>query len=130
MKHAAIKIEEGTQAGPDPAPSSARVPHLTAAAFCLTAATRGVIERASADRRLTRVKTEITDGGVAQALRVFNGKRTPSLLIVEVSTAGKALLQELDLLAEVCDPDTKVVVIGTENDITLYRTLMGRGIAE
>lgn len=130
MKHAAIKIEEGIQASADPAPSSARVPHLTAAAFCLTATTRGVIERASADRRLTRVKTEIADGGVGQALRVFNGRRTPSLLIVEVSTAGRALLQELDLLAQVCDPETKVVVIGTENDISLYRNLMGRGIAE
>ncbi|GGD28520.1 AAA family ATPase [Sinisalibacter lacisalsi] len=130
MKHAAIQIDEGTDDDRPQAPSSVRVPHLTAAAFCLTAATRGAIERASSDRRLTRVKTEVSDGGIARLRRAFETRPTPSLLVVEVSTTGEALLNELDALAEICDPETKVVVIGAENDIALYRKLMKRGIAE
>ncbi|MEY8842158.1 pilus assembly protein CpaE, partial [Cribrihabitans sp. XS_ASV171] len=47
-----------------------------------------------------------------------------------MSTGGATLLAELDALAAVCDPDTKVVVIGTENDIALYRKLTSRGISE
>lgn len=130
MKHSAIATTEAPLVDPRQAPSSARVPHLTAAAFCLTGVTRYAIERARGDRRLTRVKTETCDGGITRLLRTFETRRTPSLLIVEVSTTGDDLLRELDSLAEVCDPETKVVVIGTENDISLYRTLMRRGIAE
>lgn len=130
MKHAAIKIDKASVEAPFQAPSGARVPHLTIAAFCVLPATRSAIERAGGDRRLTRVKTEVNDGGIAKACQMFEKRRTPSLLIVEVATTGEALLKELDSLAEVCDPKTKVVVIGAENDIGLYRNLMERGIAE
>lgn len=130
MKHTAITTGESAKGLPQQQPSSARVPHLTAVAFCVTAATRGAIERGSKDRRLIRVMTEVSDGGIAKACKVFATRRTPSLLIVEVSTTGKTLLADLDALAEVCDPETKVVVIGAQNDIALYRALMARGIAE
>lgn len=130
MKHAPIKLEEGTAAHGSAVPSGARVPHLTVAAFCITAATRNAIERASGDRRLTRVKTEVSDGGIAKARQVFDTKRTPSLLIVEASGTGAALMTDLKSLAEVCDPETRVVVIGSDNDIALYRELTGRGIAD
>lgn len=111
-------------------PSSARVPHLTAAVFCLTDATREAIGRASEDRRLTRVKTELNDGGIAKARQAFETRRTPSLLVVEVESEGDTLLKELEALAEVCDEETQVVVIGKVNDIHLFRALMARGIAE
>ncbi|WP_104017266.1 AAA family ATPase [Roseovarius nitratireducens] len=130
MKHALVKVEEGTGTFAPAVPSSARVPHLTVAAFCVTAETRDAIERANRDRRLTRVKAEVSDGGIAKACRVFKDRCTPALLIVEVTGTGAALLKDLDALAEVCDPETRVVVIGVENDITLYRELTGRGIAD
>jgi pilus assembly protein CpaE len=130
MQHAPIRIEADAAVEARAAPSSTRVPHITAAVFCQTPATRDVIARASDDRRLVRVKTEIAEGGIAAALKAFDMRRTPSLLVVEVISTGDALLQELDALAEVCDPDTSVVVIGTENDIALYRALISRGIAE
>lgn len=130
MKHAPVLIDESSIEIASQAQSNGRVPHLTVAVFCLTAATRGTVERASKDRQLTRVKTEVSDGGIAQLCRTFETRRTPSLLIVEVSTAGDALLAELDALAEICDPETKVVIIGMANDIGLYRTLMERGISE
>jgi pilus assembly protein CpaE len=39
-------------------------------------------------------------------------------------------LDELDRLAEVCDPATKVIVVGRHNDVELYRDLMRRGASE
>lgn len=130
MQHTPILIEGAPVVDAREAPSSARVPHMTAAIFCQTAATREVIEQACADRRLIRVRTELHEGGVAGARQTFETRPTPSLLVVEVSSAAETLLGEMDALAEVCDPETRVVVIGTENDITLYRALMARGIAE
>ena len=40
------------------------------------------------------------------------------------------LLEQLGALAEVCDPGTKVIVIGAANDIALYRELIRRGVSE
>jgi pilus assembly protein CpaE len=39
------------------------------------------------------------------------------------------MLGELDRLAEVCDPDTKVIVIGHVNDVLLYRQLCAEASA-
>ncbi len=39
-------------------------------------------------------------------------------------------MAELMSLAEVCDPSTRVVLIGRDNDIGLYRELMRNGISE
>jgi pilus assembly protein CpaE len=52
------------------------------------------------------------------------------LLIVETRLQGKAALAEIDRLAEVCDPSSKVIVIGRVNDVELYRELMRRGVSE
>ena len=43
---------------------------------------------------------------------------------------GRGLFDQLEELAGVCDPDTKVVIIGATNDIGLYRELMKRGVSE
>ena len=40
------------------------------------------------------------------------------------------LFAQLERLAEVCDPGTKVIVVGAANDIALYRELMRRGVSE
>lgn len=129
MKHTAV-LPEGATPEIMQALSSVRLPHLTMAAYCLRAETRGAIEQARGDRRMSNVKIEVGDGAIADVRRIFASRRTPSLLIVEVASAGRDLLAELDTLADVCDPETKVVVIGVENDIGLYRALMDRGIAE
>ena len=50
--------------------------------------------------------------------------------MVESRDTAAELLTMLDQLAEVCDPGTKVVVLGAANDIALYRELMRRGVSE
>ncbi|MEI9929672.1 MAG: hypothetical protein WDM89_03655 [Rhizomicrobium sp.] len=69
-------------------------------------------------------------GGIGAAVEHFNGAVTPNLLIVETRLNGQAALDELDKLAHVCDPSTKVVVVGRVNDVELYRELMRRGASE
>jgi len=43
---------------------------------------------------------------------------------------GRGLFDQLEELAGVCDPETKVVIIGATNDIVLYRELIKRGVSE
>ena len=106
------------------------IPRIAMHVFCEQPATAELAERASRDRRLARAATMVRPGGLAAAVDYYRNEPTPSLVVVESSDPKDAMLAMLDQLAEVCDPGTKVVVIGAANDIALYRELMGRGVSE
>ena len=50
--------------------------------------------------------------------------------MLEAHSGRESLIQHLDELAEFCDAGTKVVVVGTHNDILLYRELISRGVSD
>lgn len=84
------------------------------------------------DRRLVRAKLEvlIQSGGIDAAVAHHQSQPTPTVLIVEASGTSDEILTKLEGLAGVCDPSTSVVVIGSENDIELYRTLKEQGVSD
>ncbi|MDE2112957.1 MAG: AAA family ATPase [Alphaproteobacteria bacterium] len=106
------------------------VPRISIHAFCEFPDTGAALQRAGADRRLAKSQLNVQLGGIGAAIEHYSGQLTPNLLVVETRLAGKPALEELDRLAEVCDPSTKVVVIGRHNDVELYRELMRRGASE
>jgi pilus assembly protein CpaE len=108
----------------------ATVPRITIHAFCQRSETVEIAEKAAADRRLSRATTEVRVGGLTEALALYQNQPTPPLIIVESIEPAQHLLNGLDRLAEVCDPGTKVIVIGSQNDIGLYRELLRRGVSE
>jgi pilus assembly protein CpaE len=117
-------------AGVESALGEASVPRITIHVFCQRSETAAVAQKAAEDRRLSRATTEIRQGGLVEALEHYQNQPTPPLIIVESQEEANQLLNALDRLAEVCDPGTKVVVIGAHNDIGLYRELMRRGVSE
>ncbi|MBS0410078.1 MAG: AAA family ATPase [Proteobacteria bacterium] len=106
------------------------VPRITIHAFCESPETGDMIRGAAGDRRMERASTVVRDGGLTAAADYYQNQPTPSLVIVESSDPAPRMLALLDRLAEVCDPGTKVIVIGQANDIALYRELMRRGVSE
>jgi pilus assembly protein CpaE len=106
------------------------VPRITIHAFWARPEMGELIHKASTDRRMERAKTVVHQGGLAEAVGFYQNQPTPSLLLVESLDPAPQLLAYLDRLAEVCDPGTKVVVVGAANDISLYRELMRRGVSE
>lgn len=106
------------------------LPRISIHAFCETDAMQRLMERCGQDRRMAKVSLRITGGSVAAAANMFASVSTPNLIILETATEPTALLAELAPLAEVCDPSTKVVIIGRHNDIALYRELIRNGISE
>jgi pilus assembly protein CpaE len=112
------------------APSERPVPRISIHAFCEFPDTGASLQRAGADRRLSKAHLTVQLGGIDAAVDFYNGQVTPNLLIVETRLHGQAALDELDRLAEVCDAATKVVVVGRTNDVELYRELMRRGASE
>lgn len=99
-------------------------------AFVLSAATKAAIGEALRDRRLSRSQISVFEGGLPAALPYYASNHTPNLIIVEEESDDDAMMAQLEKLANVCDPTTKVVVIGQVNDIRLYRTLISAGVSE
>jgi pilus assembly protein CpaE len=106
------------------------IPRIVIHAFCTKPETAAVAERVARDRRMARATMLVKPAGLAGAVEFYQNEPTPALVLIESSDPPDVLLGLLDQLAEVCDPGTKVVVIGAANDIGLYRELMRRGVSE
>src|ERR1700733_5970780 len=126
-------VKSGLASGEDAfgaAPHERPVPRISIHAFCEFPDTGAALQRAAADRRLSKAHVTVQLGGLQAAVEHYTGKVTPNLLIVETRLQGKTAVDEIDRLAEVCDPTTKVVIVGRVNDVELYRELMRRGVSE
>ena len=108
----------------------ALVPRINIHAFCDNPQSAETMQLAAADRRMARAHTTIQLGGIMAAAQVFQAQATPNVLLVESHGSRDVILSELAELAQVCQPDTKVVVIGHLNDVVLYRELIRQGVSE
>jgi pilus assembly protein CpaE len=71
----------------------------------------------------------VRDGGAAAIREFLKEGASPEVLLVDVSDSADPV-GELDALAEVCEPHTKVLALGRANDIGLYRTLIRMGVSD
>ncbi|WP_411817159.1 CtpF protein [Hyphococcus sp. DH-69] len=106
------------------------VPRISIHAFCEAPETTTLLEKASVDRRLSKAHLTIHMGGINKAIDHFQSASTPNLIILETMVGGAEIFAKLGELAEVCDPSTKVIIIGRVNDIILYRELIRQGVSE
>lgn len=111
-------------------PGERPVPRISIHAFCEYPDTGAALQQASTDRRLSKARLGVQLGGIPAAIAYYSEQVTPNLLIVETKLSGADALAELDRLAQVCDPLTKVVIVGRTNDVRFYRDLMHRGASE
>ena len=125
------KIDEASDTPPPPAPSSndyiAAAPRISVQAFCETEASAAAVRSAGDDRRLAKAHMTVKMGGMAAAVEAYHNAPTPNVILLE--SGGQAdLLASLDDLASVCDPGSRVIVIGSEKDDVPYRELVRRGV--
>jgi pilus assembly protein CpaE len=106
------------------------VPRVSIQAFCVSDGVAKPIERMAADRRMAKTHMKVHMGGVETALEFYQTAPTPNLILLESAAEPRGLIEQLESLASVCDPNTKVVVIGHYNDVTLYRELVRAGVSE
>jgi len=99
-------------------------------AYVLTEAVREAVQSLTSDRLFLRSTVAIKEGGMESALSKLTDRSTPQLLIIESTARGQALFDELNALSELCQPGTRVIIIGAENDINLFKTLIEQGISQ
>jgi pilus assembly protein CpaE len=73
-------------------------------------------------------ETSIRQGDIKTATDFLKDNAPPAVLLVEIPSASEAQAL-LDGLAEVCSPDTKVIVIGSVNEYSFYCWLLDIGIS-
>ncbi len=110
--------------------SLAPVPRISIHVFCENPETADAFQGAADDRRLAKAHLTVQMGGIETASVHFQDLSTPNLIVVETNEQGQKILEELAKLAAVCDPSTKVIVVGQTNDITIYRELIRQGVSE
>lgn len=111
--------------------SGARIiPHVTVQAFCEQSTTAALVESTLSDRRMGKVALTIHNGGLQGAIEAYRENPTPNLILIETSLPTDQIPSSLEMLAEVCDADTRVIVLGQVNDVQLYRELKRNGVSE
>lgn len=66
-------------------------------------------------------------GGLRNAVQSLSITASPNILMVDLSESGDPL-NDINGLAEVCEPGTVVIAVGQVNDVRLYRDLVASGI--
>src|ERR1700735_4374385 len=107
----------------------APAPRVSVQAFCENTATADAVQSAGLDRRLAKAHLTIKMGGVVAAIETYHSIPTPNVIILETKT-DEDILAGLDELATVCDAGTRVVVIGSDDDVAPYRDLVRRGVSD
>jgi len=108
----------------------APAPRVSVQAFCENVDTAAAVQAAGEDRRMAKAHLRIQMGGMAAAVEAYQSAPTPNVIILESEGRGNEILSGLDQLANYCDAGTRVVVIGSMNDVTLYRELVKRGVSD
>src|SRR6266478_8986691 len=107
-----------------------RVPAITVHAFCHSPEITRTVERAIADRRMSRAQAKLYSGGIAEAIVAYGEEPSPSVIILECWDEITSLRSQLDILANRCVSATKVIAIGHTNDVTIYRELLLQGVSD
>jgi pilus assembly protein CpaE len=69
----------------------------------------------------------IHNGGVHYAVQSLAVSQSPSVLLVDLSASSDPM-EDINGLAEVCEPGTMVIACGLINDVRFYRELIASGI--
>ncbi|WP_136161986.1 AAA family ATPase [Sphingomonas flavalba] len=72
---------------------------------------------------------KVNKGGLRNAVQTLSVSASPSVLFVDLSESGDPL-NDINALAEVCEPGTVVIAAGQVNDVRLYRDLVASGIQD
>lgn len=113
-----------TLSGSDEAGQAYRT--VACAAFVADEETRRTVEQTC---QALGKDASVLEGGSREAMEYLSEAPMPEILIVDVSDTGKPLSTMLTITAAFAE-NTKVIAIGSVNDIALYRELIEGGVSD
>src|SRR6185503_17530445 len=79
---------------------------------------------------VSRAEATLHRGGLDSAVLRYAGGDGPDLLVLDTTLRAPQIVAALNQLAHVLEQGTKVIVLGTVNDVGLLRELAARGVSE
>jgi len=104
------------------------IPKIDITAFCTSPEIAAAIRTGALDRRMARANVTVRDGGMREAASFYRSTPSPNLVVVECNDGKEKLMADLEALALECIAGTKLIVIGSSNDVNLYRDLIAAGV--
>ena len=71
----------------------------------------------------------VKTGGIESAIRTLATTGSPQYLLVDLSNSIDPE-EDINALAEVCEPGTMVITVGKLNDVTFYRNMIASGVQD
>ena len=89
---------DAMQANAMPREADAIAPRISLAVFCVTPGFATCMQTASGDRRMAKTKVWIGMGGCDAAVKRYQDRATPNLVIVETQEQGFSVFSDLERL--------------------------------
>ncbi|MBP01663.1 MAG: hypothetical protein CMM25_02475 [Rhodospirillaceae bacterium] len=99
-------------------------------AFLTTERLSNLLKVMASAPKLGRCNIVTHPGGMDKAIDQLSKFPSPELLIIEIDFSKEIIFQKLEVLSTVFNSDSKIILIGNDNDIDLYRKLRALGINE
>lgn len=80
----------------------------------------------TAIKELNLPYTESYIGGISQARDYLKNRNTPKVVLVDISES-ELPLTDLTTITEVCSPDVRMIVVGSQNNVSIFRELLRFG---
>ncbi|MBU6234638.1 MAG: AAA family ATPase [Alphaproteobacteria bacterium] len=109
---------------------TAMLPQAHVHVFSAEEHTQDVVSSLSGDWRFGRVSLEVKGNTIDEAIALYSGSKSPTVVIVQTSDTGQEFREKLDKLASCCAEGTSALVIGPVNDVQLYRALTNIGVSD
>lgn len=74
-------------------------------------------------------ENQVLEGSSGEAIDALADIPTPECLVIDLSGSADPIA-DIDALAHVCEPDTRVIALGDINDVKLFRHLMEMGVQD
>lgn len=103
--------------------------NVSARIFADTPELEAAAQAAASDPRLSRSRIEVHGGGIAGAAQWLAGNSSPDVLILG-DCVDELVWERLETLAENVEPHCRVILVGPQDNIAIYREMTGRGIAD
>jgi pilus assembly protein CpaE len=101
--------------------------NLSAQIFVRDPQTENAVRQSLFDLNVENVQAH--GGDAKSAAKMLAKTKSPDVLVVDISGLSEPI-SCMSELAQVCDPDTRVLVVGEQNDIHFYRDMKTLGIVE
>lgn len=106
------------------------LPRIRIDAFVSSSEFESIVGRVAQDRRAVRTEVAVHKGGFKEAVEHYRDQPPANLILIEDHGSADELEWNIETLADCCPPSSNLLVVGTHNDIGLYRRLKQIGVSD